>query len=73
MIHLMNVELKSGCVKIFHLYLTCMFVLCCDTHFLFQLSVFQEFFEHAQKLWEDDGVKACFERSNEYQLIDCAQ
>lgn len=37
------------------------------------LSVSQEFFEHAQKLWEDDGVKACFERSNEYQLIDCAQ
>ncbi|XP_030253495.1 guanine nucleotide-binding protein G(olf) subunit alpha-like isoform X2 [Sparus aurata] len=32
-----------------------------------------EFFEHAQKLWEDDGVKACFERANEYQLIDCAQ
>ncbi|KAG8009696.1 Guanine nucleotide-binding protein G(s) subunit alpha [Nibea albiflora] len=32
-----------------------------------------EFFEHAQKLWEDDGVKACFERSNEYQLIDCAK
>lgn len=36
-------------------------------------SLLQEFFEHAQKLWEDDGVKACFERSNEYQLIDCAQ
>ncbi|XP_072267557.1 guanine nucleotide-binding protein G(olf) subunit alpha isoform X1 [Pyxicephalus adspersus] len=33
----------------------------------------QEFFEHAQMLWDDDGVKACFERSNEYQLIDCAQ
>uniref|UniRef100_A0AAX7VTK3 GNAS complex locus n=1 Tax=Astatotilapia calliptera TaxID=8154 RepID=A0AAX7VTK3_ASTCA len=33
----------------------------------------EEFFEHAQKLWEDDGVKACFERANEYQLIDCAQ
>ncbi|XP_028288697.1 guanine nucleotide-binding protein G(olf) subunit alpha-like [Parambassis ranga] len=33
----------------------------------------EEFFEHTQKLWEDDGVKACFERSNEYQLIDCAQ
>lgn len=34
---------------------------------------FQEFFEHAKKLWDDEGVKACFERSNEYQLIDCAQ
>uniref|UniRef100_A0A8C6U6H5 Uncharacterized protein n=1 Tax=Neogobius melanostomus TaxID=47308 RepID=A0A8C6U6H5_9GOBI len=33
----------------------------------------EEFFEHAQRLWEDEGVKACFERANEYQLIDCAQ
>ncbi|XP_035981574.1 guanine nucleotide-binding protein G(olf) subunit alpha isoform X1 [Fundulus heteroclitus] len=33
----------------------------------------EDFFEHTQKLWEDDGIKACFERSNEYQLIDCAQ
>lgn len=32
----------------------------------------QEFFDHAKKLWQDDGVKACYERSNEYQLIDCA-
>uniref|UniRef100_A0A3Q3JPA9 GNAS complex locus n=1 Tax=Monopterus albus TaxID=43700 RepID=A0A3Q3JPA9_MONAL len=33
----------------------------------------EEFFEHTHKLWEDSGVKVCFERSNEYQLIDCAQ
>uniref|UniRef100_A0A8C7KR85 Guanine nucleotide-binding protein G(olf) subunit alpha n=1 Tax=Oncorhynchus kisutch TaxID=8019 RepID=A0A8C7KR85_ONCKI len=33
----------------------------------------EEFFEHAKQLWDDEGVKACFERSNEYQLIDCAQ
>ncbi|XP_017297422.1 guanine nucleotide-binding protein G(olf) subunit alpha [Kryptolebias marmoratus] len=33
----------------------------------------EDFFDHVQKLWEDEGVKACFERSNEYQLIDCAQ
>jgi len=33
----------------------------------------QEFFDHVKKLWDDEGVKACFERSNEYQLIDCAQ
>ncbi|KAK1172871.1 guanine nucleotide-binding protein G(olf) subunit alpha-like isoform X1 [Acipenser oxyrinchus oxyrinchus] len=33
----------------------------------------QEFFEHAAMLWDDEGVKACYERSNEYQLIDCAQ
>uniref|UniRef100_A0A8C7VDY6 Guanine nucleotide-binding protein G(s) subunit alpha n=1 Tax=Oncorhynchus mykiss TaxID=8022 RepID=A0A8C7VDY6_ONCMY len=32
-----------------------------------------EFYEHAKTLWQDEGVKACFERSNEYQLIDCAQ
>ncbi|XP_075427457.1 guanine nucleotide-binding protein G(s) subunit alpha isoform X4 [Ascaphus truei] len=32
-----------------------------------------EFYEHTKTLWQDDGVKACFERSNEYQLIDCAQ
>uniref|UniRef100_A0A673BL99 GNAS complex locus n=1 Tax=Sphaeramia orbicularis TaxID=375764 RepID=A0A673BL99_9TELE len=40
----------------------------------FLMSVFiflQEFFDHAKKLWDDEGVKACFERSNEYQLIDC--
>ncbi|KAB5586693.1 hypothetical protein PHYPO_G00004540 [Pangasianodon hypophthalmus] len=32
----------------------------------------QEFFDHVKKLWDDEGVKACYERSNEYQLIDCA-
>ncbi|XP_013206611.1 guanine nucleotide-binding protein G(s) subunit alpha-like [Microtus ochrogaster] len=32
-----------------------------------------EFYEHAKALWEDKGVRACYERSNEYQLIDCAQ
>ncbi|XP_010767382.1 guanine nucleotide-binding protein G(s) subunit alpha, partial [Notothenia coriiceps] len=32
-----------------------------------------EFYEHAKTLWQDEGVRACFERSNEYQLIDCAQ
>uniref|UniRef100_A0A667XU39 Guanine nucleotide-binding protein G(s) subunit alpha n=1 Tax=Myripristis murdjan TaxID=586833 RepID=A0A667XU39_9TELE len=32
-----------------------------------------EFYEHAKTLWHDEGVKACYERSNEYQLIDCAQ
>ena len=24
-------------------------------------------------LWKDAGVQACFDRSNEYQLIDCAK
>ncbi|KAJ8367550.1 hypothetical protein AAFF_G00314810 [Aldrovandia affinis] len=32
-----------------------------------------EFYEHTKSLWVDEGVRACFERSNEYQLIDCAQ
>ncbi|MCV4614767.1 hypothetical protein OFM04_33235, partial [Escherichia coli] len=31
-----------------------------------------EFYEHAKALWEDEGVRACYERSNEYQLIDFA-
>jgi guanine nucleotide-binding protein G(s) subunit alpha len=32
-----------------------------------------EFYEHAAILWSDAGVQECFERSNEYQLIDCAK
>ncbi|XP_018408791.1 PREDICTED: guanine nucleotide-binding protein G(s) subunit alpha-like [Nanorana parkeri] len=32
-----------------------------------------KFYEHVKALWQDEGVKACYERSNEYQLIDCAQ
>ena len=32
-----------------------------------------EFFDHVEVLWKDKGVQKCFERSNEYQLIDCAQ
>uniref|UniRef100_A0A8C2ZID7 Guanine nucleotide-binding protein G(s) subunit alpha n=1 Tax=Cyclopterus lumpus TaxID=8103 RepID=A0A8C2ZID7_CYCLU len=32
-----------------------------------------EFYDHGKKLWQDKGVRACWERSNEYQLIDCAQ
>jgi len=33
----------------------------------------QEFYDHTDALWKDAGVQACYERSNEYQLIDCAQ
>jgi guanine nucleotide-binding protein G(i) subunit alpha len=29
--------------------------------------------EAVDKLWEDSGVRACFERSREYQLNDSAQ
>lgn len=32
-----------------------------------------EFMEHTKRLWADPGVLECFSRSNEYQLIDCAQ
>lgn len=32
-----------------------------------------EFYEHTEELWKDSGVQATFERSNEYQLIDCAK
>lgn len=32
-----------------------------------------EFYEHTEELWKDRGVQQTFERSNEYQLIDCAQ
>jgi len=32
-----------------------------------------EFYDNAEALWKDGGVQACFERSNEYQLIDCAK
>lgn len=33
----------------------------------------QEFYEHTEVLWKDKGVQVAFERSNEYQLIDCAK
>jgi len=32
-----------------------------------------EFYETTAALWRDPGVQSCFERSNEYQLIDCAK
>ncbi|OQR70721.1 guanine nucleotide-binding protein G(s) subunit alpha-like [Tropilaelaps mercedesae] len=32
-----------------------------------------EFYEHTEVLWKDRGVITAFERSNEYQLIDCAK
>jgi guanine nucleotide-binding protein G(s) subunit alpha len=36
-------------------------------------QIVPEFYEHTAELWKDAGVLACFERSNEYQLIDCAK
>lgn len=32
-----------------------------------------EFYEHTEILWKDKGVLQTYERSNEYQLIDCAK
>jgi len=32
-----------------------------------------EFWEHTELLWADPNVKKCYERSNEYQLIDSAK
>ncbi|CAK9297554.1 unnamed protein product [Gordionus sp. m RMFG-2023] len=32
-----------------------------------------EFYDATKSLWADAGVQACFERSNEYQLIDSAK
>lgn len=32
-----------------------------------------EFWTYTDLLWRDKGIQLCFERSNEYQLIDCAK
>ncbi|KRZ03723.1 Guanine nucleotide-binding protein G(s) subunit alpha [Trichinella zimbabwensis] len=32
-----------------------------------------DFFDRVKDLWRDQGVQASYERSNEYQLIDCAK
>lgn len=32
-----------------------------------------EFFDTVEILWQDAGVQECFQRANEYQLIDCAK
>jgi len=31
------------------------------------------FYQHLEQLWADRGVQDCYERSNEYQLIDCTK
>ncbi|CAK8674713.1 guanine nucleotide-binding protein G(s) subunit alpha-like [Clavelina lepadiformis] len=33
----------------------------------------ENFFDIVQSLWNDSGVQKCYDRSNEYQLIDCAK
>ena len=37
------------------------------------LFIFKEFWSYTAILWKDKGIQQCFERSNEYQLIDCAK
>jgi guanine nucleotide-binding protein G(s) subunit alpha len=32
-----------------------------------------EFWTYTELLWKDAGIQQCYERSNEYQLIDCAK
>ncbi|GFO11397.1 guanine nucleotide-binding protein g(s) subunit alpha [Plakobranchus ocellatus] len=32
-----------------------------------------EFWDHCERLWADPGVQQCYDRSHEYQLIDCAK
>ncbi|XP_063391382.1 guanine nucleotide-binding protein G(f) subunit alpha [Cydia fagiglandana] len=33
----------------------------------------EEYFDYVRALWRDSGVRECFKRSNEYQLIDSAE
>ncbi|XP_026323228.1 guanine nucleotide-binding protein G(f) subunit alpha-like [Hyposmocoma kahamanoa] len=33
----------------------------------------EAYFDHVRNLWRDSGVRECFKRSNEYQLIDSAE
>ncbi|GFR84959.1 guanine nucleotide-binding protein G(S) subunit alpha [Elysia marginata] len=33
----------------------------------------EEFWDHCERLWADGGVQQCYDRSHEYQLIDCAK
>jgi len=46
---------------------------CSTTLVTLAAGILQEFYAHTETLWKDAGVQACFERSNEYQLIDCAK
>lgn len=36
------------------------------------LEYTDEYYNHVQTLWNDEGVKETFQRSNEFQLIDSA-
>lgn len=36
-------------------------------------NIDDEYYDHVITLWNDQGVKQCENRSNEFQLIDCAK
>ncbi|KAL8604266.1 hypothetical protein ACOMHN_023636 [Nucella lapillus] len=36
-------------------------------------KITEEFWDHVEKLWADEGVRRCHDRSYEYQLIDSAK
>jgi len=36
-------------------------------------SYTQEYYDHVQALWCDNGIRECYRRSNEFQLIDSAK
>ncbi|KAF7255741.1 hypothetical protein EG68_07519 [Paragonimus skrjabini miyazakii] len=40
---------------------------------LYLSILFQEFYVYCAQLWRDKGIQETFERSNEFQLIDCAK
>lgn len=33
----------------------------------------EEYRDHVLTLWNDNGIRACYQRSNEFQLLDCAK
>lgn len=37
------------------------------------LTFSDEYFFHIKRLWQDQGVQECYNRSNEYNLIDSAK
>jgi len=39
----------------------------------YDLNLPNEFWTYTDNLWKDKGIQSCYERSNEYQLIDCAK
>lgn len=49
------------------------FILGSTRHYQHAEDYTEEFFDHLDRLWSDRGVQDAFDRSNEYQLIDCAK